>query len=341
MGNQIINIEAIQEYSKSFSETVLRDVEQVNGAQLLKLCSVEQINLLMVKNLYQSWEEELDQLKSPYFDYKADDVKQALNNLMNVLSRNIKIDVEHLKPLLARSVEQFLVLAADPRAYFLEYFLAEEMQTIDKSYLEKIQKFIKVNHQILSQFLDKINDQNQTEISRTDYVDRIKIIIAELKESFDPLANICQQLSKVSPISEAQIFSTIDEVADLPAESKKEVTESDDREVISINQRFNQEKTSLNQRLKNEPKKTLADTHRDKKLANLKESLTLNQQFMFVKELFSGDEVVFNQALDHLESCSSYQDATNFLKRSYSFKNQWDLESNVVKNFFEILSRRY
>lgn len=341
MAPQIINIEAIQHYSQSFSEAATAEMGQVDGEALLKLCSVDQVNLLVVKNLYQNWEEELDQLKSPYFDYSANEVKVALTKLMNVLSRNIKIEKEHLMQLLALSVEQYILLAADPRTYFLDYFLPEEKESIDKTYLEKIQKFIKVNHQVLTQLLDKLKENNQTEISRTDYADRIKIIAAELKESFDPLANICQQLSRVSPIDESQIFTTIDKASTFTEEVRKEVTKADESEVISINQRFNQEKTSLNQRLQTEPKKTLADQHRDKKVVNLKESLTLNQQFMFIKELFLGDEVVFNQALDQLESCRSYHDATSLLKRSYSLKNQWDLESDVVKNFFEMLSRRY
>jgi len=335
----MIDLQGIKRYSESFATRMVAEVKEVNGEQLLKLCPVEQVNLLMAKNLYLNWEEELENLKSPHFNYQAEEVRSALNNLMNILSKNILIDKEHLKPLVAQAVSQLLILAADPRIYFLEHFLPPDKESIERIYLEKVQKFIKINHQVLTKLLDKIQESEKEKITRTDYEDRIKIVIAELKDSFDPLASICQQLSLFAPIEETQILITKKEAASAMQQDDEKARE--EAEEISINERFNRDKTPLNQRLMSEPKKTLAELHRDQKVDNLKESLTLNQQFMFIKELFSGDELKFTQALEKLESCNTYDEAHNLLERSYAHDNQWEMDSEPVSKFLEILSRRF
>jgi hypothetical protein len=77
------------------------------------------------------------------------------------------------------------------------------------------------------------------------------------------------------------------------------------------------------------------------KIDNIKKKITINQRFMFVRELFGGNTDEFNKALDVLESYDTKKDAVDFLRKNYVGKYEWNMESEEVEEFLEILSRRF
>ena len=105
-----ISLEAIALYSDAYAEKVLKRAfaskEKINGQDILSLCEVQQINLFIVRELFKGWKEETRKLKSPYFDYENAEVKEAMDNFMGTLSKNIAITRQHFAPLLKKAVSQ-------------------------------------------------------------------------------------------------------------------------------------------------------------------------------------------------------------------------------------------
>ena len=59
---------------------------------------------------------------------------------------------------------------------------------------------------------------------------------------------------------------------------------------------------------------------------------------MFINMLFDGDDVRFNQVLSTLENKQSYEDAIGFLGAEFP---NWDVETEEVMEFIEIVRKRY
>ena len=104
----------------------------------------------------------------------------------------------------------------------------------------------------------------------------------------------------------------------------------------SINQKFAKEIRSLNDSLQTD-QKTLADKLNEEadQVANIRESLNINQKFRLINELYDGDAKAFNSTIDQIENCDSYQQALTKIEQN------WDMENEAVKEFMNLLGRRF
>ena len=95
MAESTINYQYIQNYCKQFSKTVcdrfFQGKNDISGREILEVTGLRQINLLIIMDLYNAWQNEIESVKGPYFDYEAPAVHEAMNNLRNALSNNIRI----------------------------------------------------------------------------------------------------------------------------------------------------------------------------------------------------------------------------------------------------------
>src|SRR5688572_28080666 len=117
-----ISLESISQYSNAYSEKVLQGFftskDKITGAEILSLSNIQQINLFVVRELFRTWKEETKKLKSPYFDYESQEVKDAMNTLMETLSNNISVDRTHFAPLFKKAVNETLLAVFDPYDFF-------------------------------------------------------------------------------------------------------------------------------------------------------------------------------------------------------------------------------
>lgn len=69
--------------------------------------------------------------------------------------------------------------------------------------------------------------------------------------------------------------------------------------------------------------------------------LSLNQKFLFTKELFKGDNEIFSTTLAYISSLSSFVDAEHYLRSNFSEKNGWSRKEEVVDEFLKMLMRKF
>ncbi|MES2389326.1 MAG: hypothetical protein V4543_15095, partial [Bacteroidota bacterium] len=116
------DLQAISKYvklpAKKLCNDFFRTETVVSGAQMADFMPIKQVNLFMLRNLYDKWAREAQRMRSPYFDYESQEVNDALQEFMNTLSRHISVKREHFEDLLTEALQSAVLLALSPIDYF-------------------------------------------------------------------------------------------------------------------------------------------------------------------------------------------------------------------------------
>ncbi|MFY7910242.1 MAG: hypothetical protein ACOVO2_11840 [Emticicia sp.] len=162
MSNKL-NLSAVERYSKAFAAKVCDDFfaqySSITGKQILSLSTLQQVNMLTIKALFDKWQAETQRLRSPYFDFGAPEVQQALKIFMNTVSQHISIKREHFEPLLIDSVGETLVLILEPQTFYKELMRDLPSFKFSQENIRPLIKYILINKDILPKLAEKLNGQ--------------------------------------------------------------------------------------------------------------------------------------------------------------------------------------
>lgn len=89
------------------------------------------------------------------------------------------------------------------------------------------------------------------------------------------------------------------------------------------------------------PTTTVAETFHRAPIESIARSISLNQKFRFINQLFSGNANAYNQAIEEINTLSSYGQALDLISEQYALQYVWDMNSDEVSELIEILKRRY
>jgi hypothetical protein len=160
MSNKL-NLSAVERYSKAFAAKVCNEFfaenSSITGKQVLSLTSLQQVNMLTIKALFDKWQADNQRLRSPYFDFNAPEVQQALKSFMNTVSQHISIKREHFEPLLVDSVGETLVLILEPQTFYKELMRDLPNFKFSQENIRPLTKYILINKNILPQIAEKLN----------------------------------------------------------------------------------------------------------------------------------------------------------------------------------------
>ena len=82
---------------------------------------------------------------------------------------------------------------------------------------------------------------------------------------------------------------------------------------------------------------TLASVINNKKIIDLKASITLGDRFRFQRELFGGNGERMNKAISDFNSFETMDEAQAYIAKNFD----WPLDSDAVSDFIQLLQRRY
>ncbi len=74
---------------------------------------------------------------------------------------------------------------------------------------------------------------------------------------------------------------------------------------------------------------------------DLKTAINLNDKLLFVKDLFNGYSLAYNEAIDLLNRYDSYESAAAFLENNYAVKNKWAEKKATAEKFRELVRKRF
>lgn len=129
----------------------------------------------------------------------------------------------------------------------------------------------------------------------------------------------------------------------------EKIAEEQPVEVVSFNDKFSTEmQQNLHQQFaKAETTETtqivnsLHDTTDQDKGQSLRVLIPLNKKFAYINGLFGGSAEEFEQAVDMIDQCSDYHKAIMLIKEKYFRRFAWDLEKDEVKEFYEMVSKKF
>jgi hypothetical protein len=355
-----IQQEGLQHYSKEFAQKLIRyffiDHTHITGKDILNFCDIKQINFLVLKNLFERWQEETQRIKSPFFDYENQEVQKALSVFMNALSQYIKVEKEHFARLLPEAVKDALLLVLHPQKYYENQLQKPSNDFINVAKLESVQKYIQFNKDILKKFIEAIGEFPKPEVPADTALDILNKVFQDNAYLLEPIDWRIEQFSEIYPLDIQQILKKetnsrlLEDVALKPeleltqpinahikdSKPTKNLYETDDdaqkTNAITLNDLFKKEE---------EKQRNLSDAFQNAKTANIRSSMSLNQKFQFINKLFQGDNFAFNDAIDRLENCETFEEVRRLVNQEYALKYHWDFEGDDTKNFFEILARRF
>jgi hypothetical protein len=100
-------------------------------------------------------------------------------------------------------------------------------------------------------------------------------------------------------------------------------------------------KPTINDLLADRPDATLATKFESEPIADLKAIINLNDKLVFVKDLFNGYSLAYQEAIDTLNKLSSLEEAKSYLEENYAQANDWASHETTATRFYELVSRRY
>lgn len=97
---------------------------------------------------------------------------------------------------------------------------------------------------------------------------------------------------------------------------------------------------SLNDRLK-ETKIELSQSLTSTPIKDLKKGIGVNDRFLFINELFRGDEAMYERSIKTIQSFTIYAEAEFWIKRELKIKIGWRDNDPAVKQFDQLVKRRF
>ena len=127
------------------------------------------------------------------------------------------------------------------------------------------------------------------------------------------------------------LFDPMTEIPTLshqPKEAGKEVNDAT-TQTESLNDKLRQGKTELVEMLKETPVK------------DLRKAVGINDRFLFINDLFRGDENMYERSIKTINSFNIYAEAEYWISRELKTKLGWSNDHPSVQHFDQLVKRRF
>jgi hypothetical protein len=97
---------------------------------------------------------------------------------------------------------------------------------------------------------------------------------------------------------------------------------------------------SLNDKLK-QGKTELIEVLKETPVKDLRKAVGINDRFLFINELFRGDENMYERSIKTINSFNIYAEAEYWISRELKLKLGWNNEHLSVQHFDQLVKRRF
>ncbi len=107
-----------------------------------------------------------------------------------------------------------------------------------------------------------------------------------------------------------------------------------------IHEIISEKKESLNDKLKQE-KLELGNTLKEAPIKDLRKGIGVNDKFLFINELFRGDEGMYERSIKTINSFRILPEAEYWMNRELKVKLGWNDSKDTVQHFYGVVRRRF
>jgi len=98
--------------------------------------------------------------------------------------------------------------------------------------------------------------------------------------------------------------------------------------------------SSLNEKLKSEIV-DLRSALNDTPVRDLKKAIGINDRYVFVNQLFRGDEAMYERSIKTINAFRILPEAEYWMERELKVKLGWDENHNLTRHFYQLVKRRF
>ena len=117
-------------------------------------------------------------------------------------------------------------------------------------------------------------------------------------------------------------------------------TLSHQESVKELNEVMASNEFSLNDKLKAEVKE-VAHLLNDSPVRDLRRAVGINDRFVFISELFRGDEAMYERSIKTINNFRIFPEAEYWIERELKVKLGWDEGKEITRHFYQLVKRRF
>ncbi len=378
-----LNQPALKQYAADFTEKIVADFyankSVIDGQEILTLTPVRQVNMGIMSRLFDQWKADALAFRSPYFDFEQEEVKGALQEFMNTVSRHIAVQRDDLQPLLREATEGALHLLLAPADYFEQKLRGLPDFTFDENNAQTLAKYTHIHAGVAKNLGLRLTDSGSDFV----YVNQALNWLGEITDSgasLDDRTAYVEQFSSVLPLEVSDILkdsgrsapptpsaaappapenkSFFDTALETPRDNtdvESPKPEAIQPELVSTTVDIERESASdarptstgvnsLNNRFKvDTPSQSDATNYGSVpvKVESIFGSVSVGQRFMFVNQLFDQNSDTFEEVIRELDRAATFGDAKDLITHKFGRKYNWNLNSDAVKDLTALVKRKF
>jgi hypothetical protein len=169
-------------------------------------------------------------------------------------------------------------------------------------------------------------------------IEILQIDEAEIEAELEEIKRNADVRQKVAGHSRQHVIFEMDHDEEIPTLIHQNVTTK--TVAREINETVVAGNASLNDRLK-ESKTEVAEMLIDTPVKDIKKAIGVNDRFVFINELFRGDETTYERSIKTINSFDIWPEAEYWIRRELKLKLSWQDNNEIVKQFDQIVKRRF
>ena len=178
-------------------------------------------------------------------------------------------------------------------------------------------------------------EDEQPEEEKT--VEVLQVNEADIEAELEEIRHNAEQIQKISSQNKPPIL--FDMGADIPTLSHQHPLKTGPQKK-EVNENVSVASTSINEKLK-QSKIDLGDALTEVPIRDLRKAIGVNDRFLFIHELFRGDEVIYERSIKTINGFSILAEAEYWIQRELKVKNGWNDNDEIVKQFYLLVKRRF
>ncbi len=320
MENQI-NRKGIEDYCAEVAELIIskrgEGKKSFSGEDLKKLSGIKQADRFVLEQIFSSWEEQMLQSRSEYFNYDNEQIKKAGKDYANALSYHIDLDPGQTRELYTLALEKALIFFFLPDLFLLnEFGSSKDPKAALKKGAPYLVFYTKECREIMKRLEEGMDFESAVADQEFGEEDQSGIISIEQYKELEPEIIFANQEEKQGNGPEAD------------QAGPKKIFEKFEKEP-SVLEKF--EKTIDQAGFVIETEET----------ALILNNLGLNEKLYFSKQFFSGNKFVFDEFLELILKADSLHDA----REKFNAHPEIDLHGqdgmDARNKFFDALERHF
>ena len=186
---------------------------------------------------------------------------------------------------------------------------------------------------------ESLQNNSSAQIPEEKTIEILQVDEAEIEAELEEIKRNAEAIQQMSVQNKPHIIFETDE--DIPTLThQKQPVLPINEPVKEINESAATHATSLNEKLK-QSKIDLGDTLTEVPVRDLRKAIGVNDRFLFINDLFRGDEAVYERSIKTINSFSIFPEAEYWIQRELKVKNGWNDSDELVKQFYQLVKRRF